>query len=121
MVGHDDHVAPVIEAAGRQLQSRPSGTEDRGATRAWSKQWLGRHLGEVAGRLVGIHEPVVVVLRVVETVDEPVSDLWGRAGRAEQLEYVRRWWREQRVGPAADVLCLVPVALEEVRSMNPRS
>jgi hypothetical protein len=41
MVGHDDHVAPVIEAAGRQLQSRPSGTDGRGATRAWSKQWLG--------------------------------------------------------------------------------
>src|ERR1019366_6198215 len=72
MVGHDDQGVAVIEETGRQLQSRLSGADYRGATRAWSKQRLGRHLGEVVGCLVGIPEPGVVVLRVVEAVDEPL-------------------------------------------------
>src|SRR5436305_695958 len=80
---------------------------------------LRRDLLQVALRLVRIHEPLEVVARIVEPVDEAIRDRLMLVPRTEQLEHVRRRRAEHRVRPRRHVLGVVPVALE--RLLHPRA
>jgi hypothetical protein len=63
-------LAACPEQAERQLQPRLAGANDGKPSHA-----LGGNLREVTIGLVGLHEPLEVVARIVEPVDEALSYL----------------------------------------------